>query len=120
MKLLLTVAVATLALFEMSASGQSKPATTPPAGSKTVKPGTPPAKVPAKGSATTPAEKKTVSKETPGVAPPSGPTEKLKTVYVVPMGIKDKGQFGLDIHPQVMSRLPRTLRKSAQTLLYSS
>ena len=105
MKLLLTVAVATLALFEMSASGQSKPATTPPAGSKTVKPGTPPAKVPAKGSATTPAEKKTVSKETPGVAPPSGPTEKLKTVYVVPMGIKDKGQFGLDIHPQVYEQI---------------
>ena len=105
MKLLLTVAVATLALFEMSASGQSMPATTPPAGSKTVKPGTPPAKVPAKGSATTPAEKKTVSKETPGVAPPSGPTEKLKTVYVVPMGIKDKGQFGLDIHPQVYEQI---------------
>ena len=61
-KILLTIAVASIFLVDLSALAQSKPATTPPAGSKTVKPGTPPAKVPAKGSATTPAEKKTVSK----------------------------------------------------------
>lgn len=40
----------------------------------------------------------------PGVA-----LEKPKTVYVVPMGIKEKGQFGLDIHPMVYEQVAKDI-----------
>ena len=96
-KILLTIAVASIFLLDLSASAQSKPATTPPATSKPGKPVTPSAKA-------TP--KVVASKETPTAVAPVIATEKSKTVYVVPMGIKDKGQFGLDIHPQVNEQIP--------------
>ena len=95
-KTLLAVAVASITLFDMSASAQSKPATTPPASSKTAKPAKPPAKA---------APKAAASNEAPAAAAPIIAAEKPKTVYVVPMGMKDKGQFGLDIHPQVYEQV---------------
>ena len=99
-KFLFAIAVASITLFDMSASAQSKPATTPPASSKTAKPIKPPAKV---------APKVAASKAEPAATAPVIATEKPKTVYVVPMGLKDKGQFGLDIHPQVYEQIAKDI-----------
>lgn len=94
-KFLFAIAVASITLFDMSASAQSKPATTPPASSKTAKPIKPPAKV--------------APKAEPAATASVIATEKPKTVYVVPMGLKDKGQFGLDIHPQVYEQIAKDI-----------
>ena len=99
-KILLTIAVASIFLVDLSASAQSKPAPTPPATSKPAKP----AKQSAKAT-----PKVVASKETPTAVAPVIATEKSKTVYVVPMGIKDKGQFGLDIHPQVYEQIAKDI-----------
>ena len=99
-KILLTIAVASIFLLDLSASAQSKPAPTPPATSKPAKP----AKQSAKAT-----PKVVASKETPTAVAPVIATEKSKTVYVVPMGIKDKGQFGLDIHPQVYEQIAKDI-----------
>ncbi len=66
---------------------QSKPAAKPP----TPKPPTPTTKAPPAGKAAAAPKKPTVTAD---------PAEKPKRVYVVPMGVRGKGVFGLDIHAQ--------------------
>ena len=99
-KILLAFAVGSITLFDVSSFAQSKPATTPPATSKPAKPATQSAK----------ATPKVVASKEPSVSAATViATEKPKTVYVVPMGLKDKGQFGLDIHPQVYEQIAKDI-----------
>ncbi len=81
------IALTSVALCAGSALAQSRPAT--PAATAPRKVAKPTAKDSAPG-AGGPVEAHSAVAE-----------EKPKSVYVVPMGIKGKGQFGLDIHPMV-------------------
>lgn len=94
--ILLTILAGSIALLDMSALAQSKPAT-------------PPAKTPAKAASAKETAKKPTSKDAPVVASTVIETEKSKSVYIVPMGIEDKGQFGLDIHPQVYEQIAKDI-----------
>lgn len=94
--ILLTILAGSIALLDMSALAQSKPAT-------------PPAKTPAKAASAKETAKKPTSKDAPVVASTVIEIEKSKSVYIVPMGIEDKGQFGLDIHPQVYEQIAKDI-----------
>jgi len=92
------------------ASAQNAP--TAPASGKQSKPAAKPGTTPAAKPATPPASKPSTPAGTKGQAagksaasakPPAAaaaPAEKPKSVYVVPMGLRGKGVFGLDIHAQ--------------------
>ncbi len=94
--ILLTILAGSIALLDMSALAQSKPAT-------------PPAKTPAKAVSAKETAKKPATKDAALVVAPVIETEKSKSVYIVPMGIEDKGQFGLDIHPQVYEQIAKDI-----------
>ncbi len=109
-KLSWTLALVSVVAITGNATAQSKSPTTPPA---TTKPATPP-KAPAKGKAVAkpaaaPAAGASAKSATPAnAAPPAAPAvpaEQVKTVYVVPMGFRGTGQFGLDIHPSVYEKV---------------
>ncbi|MDA1261328.1 MAG: hypothetical protein O3B75_00335 [Planctomycetota bacterium] len=94
--ILLTILAGSIALLDMSALAQSKPAT-------------PPAKAPTKAASAKETAKKPATKDAALVVAPVIETEKSKSVYIVPMGIEDKGQFGLDIHPQVYEQIAKDI-----------
>ncbi len=91
-------------------SPAAKPTATPATTPKANKPAAPTAKAqtPTKSGA-----KAVVGKDanSPTEVAPAFVTEKPKTVYVVPMGIKDKGQFGLDIHAQVYEQIAKDIEE---------
>lgn len=49
------------------------------------------------------------SKASPPATEATAATAKPKTVYVVPMGLKGTGQFGLDIHPMVYEEVAKDI-----------
>ncbi len=101
-KLSWSLALATAVALTGNALGQSKsPPTTPPT---TTKPATG-QKSPATGKAS--AKPAASAKTTAPAAPPPAAVsaEQVKTVYVVPMGFRGTGQFGLDIHPSVYEKV---------------
>ncbi|MSR68787.1 MAG: hypothetical protein EXS17_00330 [Phycisphaerales bacterium] len=98
-KLSWSLALACTAAISASALAQSKTSPTAPT---TTKPATA-QKAPAKAKATA----KPAATVAPSVAPatPADPAEQVKSVYVVPMGFRGRGQFGLDIHPSVYEQV---------------
>lgn len=97
-KLSWTLALVSVVAVTGNATAQSKSPTAPPAATK---PATPP-KAPAKGKATA---KPAAAPATAPATAPAVPAEQVKTVYVVPMGFRGTGQFGLDIHPSVYEKV---------------
>jgi len=89
------ICIAALAILYLSvtaAHAQSKPATTPTESKSTSK-------------STRPAAKTAAAK----VEAPAVVIDSSKSVYVVPMGIKKNGMFGLDIHPQVYELIAKDI-----------
>ncbi|MSR28196.1 MAG: hypothetical protein EXS03_01295 [Phycisphaerales bacterium] len=98
------VALAVLAVDAVAQQPQSRPGSTPkatkPVATKPVAT-KPSSGKPASGSATPAAQ--APAKDSAAV--PAAESERVKSVYVVPMGFPGTGQFGLDIHPMVYEKV---------------